>query len=299
MLQEFSVYPYIQFTCHSPPVQHIMPKAASSTQRVERKSAPKVSKAVREISVETDDESLGDESILDDEDNMIDIQHLEGSADDVSFDDEDEGGTMDEDEDEDDALNGEEEMGDEPQAGPSNPKSAHRNLYAPPTLDELDTLSSSSSAAFNLQLSALLQSTILPTTPHSTLRDLLTELHGLINSIPSSESIPPKEGIKKIGLPTISPVEFLPRKVNWTVGYEKPTEVFVSGSWSVVGGYKVGKGEQGGVDMVLVMPDVRLLCLLHSSVGNRDLMLMKRSCLHRRIDSITDISTRGVITLVL
>jgi U3 small nucleolar RNA-associated protein 22 len=264
-----------------------MPKASSSTKRVERKAAPKISKVVREASVGTSGGSIGDESVL--EDDMIDIQPEESSADDASFGDEDEDGLMDED----DQLDVAEDIEDEPQAGPSKPKT-HRNLYAPPTLDELDTLSSSSSAAFNLQLSALLQSTLLPTTPHSSLKTLLTDLHGLINSIPSSEPVAPKEGIKKVGLPIISPAEFLPRKVNWTVGYEQPKEVFVSGSWSVVGGYKVGKGEQGGVDMVLVMPDVRLQYILCSG---RE-ALIGRNCLHRKIDLIIDISTRGDTTLV-
>ena len=261
-----------------------MPKASSSTKRIERKSAPKISKVVREVSVETSDGSLGDESILDDD--MIDIQS-EGSADDESIGD-----------DEEEMMDGDESEGvqdmDEPEAGPSKPKN-HRNLYAPPTLDELDTLSSTSSAAFTLQLSALLQSTLLPTTPHSTLKTLLTDLHGVINSIPSSEPVAPKEGIKKVGLPSISPAEFLPRKVNWTVGYDKPKEVFVSGSWSVVGGYKVGKGEQGGVDMVLVMPDVRppYTLFLHHTKG----VLMSRNYSHRKIDLIIDISTKGAITL--
>jgi hypothetical protein len=266
------------------PFYYTMPKAASSTKKVERKAAPKISKVAREVSVETSDGSLGDESILDDDD-MIDIQS-EGSADDESIGD-DEEAMMDGD----DLEGGDmQDMEDEPEAGPSKPKN-HRNLYAPPTLDELDTLSSTSSAAFTLQLSALLQSTLLPTTPHSTLKPLLTDLHGVINSIPSSEPVAPKEGIKKVGLPSISPAEFIPRKVNWTVGYDKPKEVFVSGSWSVVGGYKVGKGEQGGVDMVLVMPDV-CLSLFMSSV-----ILMNRNYSHRKIDLIIDISTKGAITL--
>lgn len=271
-----------------------MPKASSSTKKIERKAAPKIKQAIREVSVETSDGSLGDESIGDDD--MIDIQP-EGSADDESIGD-DEDGNLDED---DSASQGGnmDDLKDEdgPQAGPSKPKN-HRNLYAPPTLDELDNLSSTSSAAFTLQLSALLQSTLLPTTPHSTLKTLLTDLHGLINSIPSSESVTPKEGIKKVGLPTISPAEFIPRKVNWTVGYAQPKEVFVSGSWSVVGGYKVGKGEQGGVDMVLVMPDVRSVpfSLLLIPSG-RWMILMGRNCSHRKIDSIIDISTKGVITL--
>jgi hypothetical protein len=270
------------------PLYYTMPKAASSTKKVERKAAPKISKAVRAVSVETSDGSLGDESILDDDDDdMIDIQSG-GSADDESIGD-----------DEEEMMEGDDIEGgnmqdmDEPEAGPSKPKN-HRNLYAPPTLDELDTLSSTSSAAFTLQLSALLQSTLLPTTPHSTLKTLLTDLHGVINSIPSSEPVAPKEGIKKVGLPSISPAEFLPRKVNWTVGYDKPKEVFVSGSWSVVGGYKVGKGEQGGVDMVLVMPDVRAPPIISKVL---DVELTNRNCLHRKIDLIIDISTKGDITL--
>jgi len=239
-----------------------MPKAVSSTKKTERKSSPKVSK-VPSPSLETDDGSIGDEELGD---SMIDIQSDNGSADDASMGDEsiidDEDGMMDEEDFEDVDVDENQEGVDEdgPQAGPSKPqpKGNHRNLYAPPTLDELDNLSSTSSASFTLQLSAILQSTLLPTTPHSSLKTLLTELHSAINTIPASAAMAPREGVKKVGLPTISPPEFMPRKVNWTVAYSQPSEVFVSGSWSVVGGYKTGKGEQGGVDMVLVMPDVRL-----------------------------------------
>jgi U3 small nucleolar RNA-associated protein 22 len=240
-----------------------MPKAVSSTKKIERKAAPKVSKAkAPSPALKTDDESIGDEEL---EDSMIDIQLEDEDDDDASMGDEsigdDEDGMMDEDDVEDVEDENQEgvDKDEGPQAGPSKPqpKGNHRNLYAPPTLDELDNLSSTSSASFTLQLSALLQSTLLPTTPHSSLKTLLTELHSTINTIPASAALTPREGIEKVGLPIISPSEFMPRKVNWTVGYSQPKEVFVSGSWSVVGGYKTGKGEQGGVDMVLVMPDVR------------------------------------------
>lgn len=163
---------------------------------------------------------------------------------------------------EDDDVDDADKLGEQPTAGPSKPK--HRDLYAPPTLEELDTLSSSTSTSFNLQLSALLSSTLLPQAPHSSLKTLLTEIHGLINSIPDGKPVNPKEGIKKIGLPTISPEEFYPGKVNWTVGFQNPGEVFVGGSWSVVGGYKRGKGEQGGVDLVLVMPEVSAASIIIS-----------------------------------
>jgi U3 small nucleolar RNA-associated protein 22 len=244
-----------------------MPKVKSAIKEKagnRRKSAPKVARMSSSPSVE------GGEFV----DPMIDIQS-EGSeedfagdmeTDDGSIDDDDEVGVMDDDDEE--VTMAEEELDDdmdEPEAGPSKPKQTHgkhRDLYAPPTLDELDSLSSTSSASFTLQLSALLSSTLLPVTPHSTLKTLLTSLHSTINSIPSVDPLSPKEGLKKVGCPsTISPVEFVPRKVNWTVGFDNPMEVFVSGSWSVAGGYRTGKGEQGGVDMVLVMPEVSLLSL--------------------------------------
>jgi U3 small nucleolar RNA-associated protein 22 len=234
-----------------------MPKV-KSVKPSGRQSAPKISKELRSASVE-DEEEL---------DSMVDIQSdAEGmETDDGSIND-DEDGEMDEDVVlveqgvEEDLVEDEEEE-DLPEAGPSKPKPSakHRNLYAPPTLDELDTLSSTSSASFTLLLSALLSSTLLPTSPHSSLKTLLTTLHSTINSITRVEPLAPKEGLKKVGVPsTVSPTEFVPKKVNWTVGYERPVEVFVSGSWSVAGGYKTGKGEQGGVDMVLVMPEVRAL----------------------------------------
>ena len=44
--------------------------------------------------------------------------------------------------------------------------------------------------------------------------------------------------------------------VKWTLGWEKPAEVFFGGSWAVCGGYKKGKSEAGGVDMIVVIPKV-------------------------------------------
>jgi U3 small nucleolar RNA-associated protein 22 len=177
-----------------------------------------------------DEMSDADQSVIDDESiNSEDDQEVEMDSQDI-------------------------EEEEQPAAGPSKPK--HRDLYAPPTLEELDTLSSSTSTSFNLQLSALLSSTLIPQTPHSSLKTLLTEIHTAINAIPDGQAVAPKDGIRAVGLPIISPPEFYPRKVNWTVGYENPSEVFVGGSWSVAGGYKRGKGEQGGVDMVITMPEV-------------------------------------------
>lgn len=245
-----------------------MPKVGSKRSSNGPQPAPKSQKLDSNPLVESADEEVesGQGMFVDP---MIDVQPSdddmsdadESVVDDASI------GSEDEDENEDgvDMVNGAAGEDDkeqlqlqqqQPTAGPSKPK--HRDLYAPPTLEELDTLSSSTSTSFNLQLSALLTSTLLLQAPHSSLKTLLTEIHTAINVIPDGQAVAPKDGIRAVGLPTISPPEFYPKKVNWTVGYEKPAEVFVGGSWSVAGGYKRGKGEQGGVDMVITMPEVSL-----------------------------------------
>lgn len=195
-------------------------------------------------------------------DPMIDIQPSYDSDEEDEEDNEDFAG-----EEQDDGENGVEAMPDcttaaSAQAGPSRKKS----LFAPPTLAELETLqsastsSSSSSTSFTLQLSALLSSILLPTTPHPALKSLLTTLHSTITSLPHLEPISPKAARKKVDIPLVAPEEFSAYKadVKWTMGWEKPGEVFVGGSWGVVGGYKRGKGEMGGVNMVVVMPQVSL-----------------------------------------
>lgn len=145
----------------------------------------------------------------------------------------------------------------QPVAGPSRPR---KNLYKDPTLDELDKLQSAQQSGgntFSLQLDDLLSSTLLPRTPHSKLKDLLSGVHDLVMGLPSRKAIHPRE-VKKVDVPWVGPDEWssLNGEVNWKVGWEKPSEVFVGGSWGVVGGYKKGKGESGGVDLVLMMPEV-------------------------------------------
>lgn len=237
-----------------------MPKAGSKRPSSGRQSDSKSRKVEQSSPVQGVDEEL--ESGNGFMDPMIDVQpsdddmsDADGSvADDASI------GSANIEHDEDGMMGDEVEDTAQPMAGPSKPTTKHRDLYAAPTLEELDTLSSSStSTSFNLQLSALLSSTLLPQTPHSGLKTLLTEVHSAINAIPAGKAVAPKDGIRSVGLPIISPPEFYPKKVNWTVGYEKPAEVFVGGSWSVAGGCKRGKGEQGGVDMVITMPEVRFL----------------------------------------
>ncbi|ORY28154.1 Nrap protein [Naematelia encephala] len=147
-------------------------------------------------------------------------------------------------------------------AGPS--KQHPKGLYAPPTLDELDRLHAAESrggTSFALQLEALLSSTLLSTTPHPGLKKLLATIHSQILSLPSLPPLEPKAAVSRLGkashIPFPGPNEFNPLKaveVNWKLGWEKPEEVFVGGSWSVCGGYKKGKGVQGSVDVVVVMP---------------------------------------------
>nr|XP_031858971.1 uncharacterized protein CI109_005639 [Kwoniella shandongensis]KAA5526043.1 hypothetical protein CI109_005639 [Kwoniella shandongensis] len=189
------------------------------------------------------------------EDPMIDPQ---GSSDEDDDDEEDK------DEEADDGS--EEDEGDEPAAGPSRPQSSTKSLYKAPTLSEMEALRSteqSGGTTFSLQLSTLLSSTLLPTTPSTTLKSLLSTLHSTILSLPSLPGLPPSKAIKRVGAgampPFAGPAQFglgskKGEEVKWTLGWDKPEEILVGGSWGVVGGYKKGKGEIGGVDLVVVMP---------------------------------------------
>ena len=155
-----------------------------------------------------------------------------------------------------------EEDAEEPQAGPSRPKSG---LYAPldPPAQQSTTIlpPSSSSTTFQLELSALLSSTILPQQP--ALKTLLSSIHDTIAALPTLPSVAPKEALKRLGkmrAPPVAPDEFgLTDGVQWKLGWEKPAEILVGGTWSVAGSYKRAKGETGSADLVLIMPEVRLL----------------------------------------
>ncbi|WVR07861.1 hypothetical protein IAU60_004904 [Kwoniella sp. DSM 27419] len=134
-------------------------------------------------------------------------------------------------------------------AGPS------RHLYAAPTVQEIQQLRSGESSggtSFSLQLEALLSSTLVQ--PNPSLKELLTTIHSTILALPLVEALPPAKALKRLGahVPLVGPSP--PLDAKWTLGYDKPEEIFIGGSWGVVGGYKKGKGEQGGVDLVVVMP---------------------------------------------
>lgn len=154
---------------------------------------------------------------------------------------------------------------DQPTAGPSR---SSKNLYKAPTLSEMEALryaEETGGATFSLQLSELLESSLLPTTPHATLKGLLTAIHSRILGMPEVESLPPSKAVKRIGVkvPFPGPAEFSPLKnskeIKWTLGWAKPEEIVIGGSWSVVGGYKKGKGEMGGIDLIVAMPPVSRL----------------------------------------
>ena len=190
-----------------------------------------------------------------------------------------------------------EDVEETPQAGPSRPTTT-KHLYAAPTLAELDALQSASAAggtSFSLQLDALLDSTLLSTTPSPSLKSILSTLHSHILSLPSLPVLPPREAISRLSgeeFHWVGPKEFHPLKkgedeVKWGLGWEKPEEVIVGGSWGVVGGYKKGKGVAGNVDLVAVMPSVSDVC---SQVTDDSL------CFHQRIGCLIDIFTNVPIT---
>ena len=149
-------------------------------------------------------------------------------------------------------------------AGPSRPPQRKPNgLYRPPTLEEMDTLQAASEKggnSFSLQLDALLASTLLPKDPQPRLKELLSEIHSTIMNLPSLPPLSPKKAVKRLkgNLTFPGPDEFSPltEDVQWRLGWEKPEEIFVGGSWSICGGYKMGKREMGDIDIFVVMPDV-------------------------------------------
>ncbi|KAK8853038.1 hypothetical protein IAR55_003739 [Kwoniella newhampshirensis] len=175
-------------------------------------------------------------------------------------------GSSDEDGDEEENQEGELDLGDDrPTAGPSRPQPSTKSLYKAPTLSEMEALRSieeSGGTAFSLQLSTLLSSTLLPSTPSTALKNLLSTLHSTISGMSPLPGLTPSKAMKRLDTSTMppfaGPAEFsLNRKgeeVKWTLGWDKPEEILVGGSWGVVGGYKKGKGEMGGVDLVVVMP---------------------------------------------
>jgi U3 small nucleolar RNA-associated protein 22 len=141
-------------------------------------------------------------------------------------------------------------------------KGKGKSLYAPPTLQELDTLHPGTSTTFQLQQTALLTSTLIPSSSASPLTTLLKAIHSHILSLPPLPPLPPKKALKRLGADRDN-VRFsgteefgLDKDVKWNFGWEVPEEVFVGGSWGVAGSYKSGKGEMGGVDLVVVMPRV-------------------------------------------
>lgn len=145
--------------------------------------------------------------------------------------------------------------------GPSR-RPPGKNLYAAPTVDEMERLKSAAETGntFTLQLEALVSSTLLSTTPQPELKAILAKIHDLILGMPELAPLSPRDALKRtpdvpfVGGPEWNPLE---SDVKWTLGWEKPAEVFVGGSWSVCGGYKKGKGVAGDVDLVVVMPTVR------------------------------------------
>ncbi|ORX40762.1 Nrap protein [Kockovaella imperatae] len=183
------------------------------------------------------------------------VENEDGDGDDDDV--EDFGGSVEEEAEEDDV---------EPEAGPSTtkpkPTPNGKSKYRPPTMEELETLrqtESSGGNTFALQLDALLTSTLLSKTPPAGLKDLLATIHSHIMSLHSLPALLPPKACKRFGqaIPFPGPDVFHPLKradVKWTLGWEKPEEVIIGGSWGVCGGYRKGKKEMGDVNVVAVMP---------------------------------------------
>ncbi len=98
--------------------------------------------------------------------------------------------------------------------------------------------------------------------------------------MPTLPPLAPKRAAERLApvlIPFVSPSplsESGAKEVNWTLGWEKPKEIFVCGSWGVLGSYRngrkadegsqgankgKGKGKEveiGSIDLAVVMPEV-------------------------------------------
>lgn len=140
-----------------------------------------------------------------------------------------------------------------------------KSLYKAPTLKELDELRDAEAKGgntFSFQLDELLNTTLLPASPAAGLKAFLGAVHDLVHSLPEIAPAAPKKALKKVpGVPFPGPKALQPlaEEVQWKLGFEKPSEVLVAGSWPVVGGYRKAKGQEGNIDIVVMMPPVSSL----------------------------------------
>lgn len=203
-------------------------------------------------------------------DPMIDPQHSDDSDDEEEDDDVPEFDGMDQDGDEDDDVpefngdekgNGEEDTPMET-ATTASSSAPRKSLYKAPTLKELDELRDAEAKGgntFSMQLDELLNSTLLSSTPAAGIKTLLGAVHDLVHSLPEIAPSAPKKALKKVRdvpFPGPKALHLLTEEVQWKLGFEKPTEVLVAGSWPVVGGYRKAKGAEGNIDIVVAMPPV-------------------------------------------
>ncbi|WWC91505.1 uncharacterized protein L201_006451 [Kwoniella dendrophila CBS 6074] len=236
-------------------------RKASSSKLVSKKRAPVQQPSPPPSDLDEGFEDLEDESAGDDEeeagdiydDPMIDRQVSDGSDEDEEEDDSEINGNEDEDED----------VEETPKAGPSRSQNT-KHLYKAPTLEEMEKMRSieeSGGTTFSLQLSALLNSTLLPSSPQANLKTLLSTIHSTILTMSSLSPLSPTKAIKRLSkdgvkIPFVGGEQWDPTQNDpkWTLGWDKPEEIVVAGSWGVVGGYKKAKGEAGNIDLVVVMP---------------------------------------------
>lgn len=92
----------------------------------------------------------------------------------------------------------------------------------------------------------------------------LLSLYTFLNSLPS---IPPKHPLvaskelsqKGKGVAVPYPLPNPTEATNWKVSYEKPSEVMLVGSWVNKTSVKAKDGGKFGVDVAVIMPEVRII----------------------------------------
>ncbi|KAF9462511.1 Nrap protein [Collybia nuda] len=132
----------------------------------------------------------------------------------------------------------------------------------PPTGEELRTIKEATdlfrSSSFKLQIDALLPNIRPKASRIPPLDRFLLSLHSFLGGLPSVPPQHPLEGARRLLKKNVSVPYSVPlpsEDTNWKVGFEKPSDIAVIGSWGNKISVKAKDGIRFGVDIAVEMPD--------------------------------------------
>ncbi|KZT00334.1 Nrap protein [Laetiporus sulphureus 93-53] len=124
--------------------------------------------------------------------------------------------------------------------------------------DISDAASLYRSTSFKLQIDALLPNVRPKYGKSSSLDHFLLSLYTFLNSLPSKPLQHPlaaSRHLLKRSIAVAYPLPVPTEETNWTVAFEKPSEILLVGSWALKTSVKAKDGHRYGVDVAVAMPD--------------------------------------------